>query len=126
MASRCPKTLLGAAVSGASIVALHYIGGSINPDLLFPMEDLIAATPTSDIPFEEIMPSAIPAAVGSYTPDFVKESLSSTFLTDNSWSLYALIALMIWAFFSSVLFSKGQRQGKQMPQSVHVVLLILI
>ncbi|KAL8858932.1 MAG: hypothetical protein Q9178_004611 [Gyalolechia marmorata] len=56
------------------------------------------------------MPSAIPAAVGSYTPDFVKESISSTFLTDHDWSLYALIALMIWAFFSSLLFRNGQRQ----------------
>ncbi|KAL8930002.1 MAG: hypothetical protein Q9172_000234 [Xanthocarpia lactea] len=110
MASRCPKTLLGAAVSGASIMVLHYIGGSINPDLLFHVEDLIAATPTSDIAFEEIMPSAIPAAVGSYTPDFVKESMSSNFVTDHDWSLYALVALMIWAFFSSFLFPNGQRQ----------------
>ncbi|KAL8912119.1 MAG: hypothetical protein Q9171_002835 [Xanthocarpia ochracea] len=112
MASRCPKTLLGAAVSGASIVALHYIGGSINPDLLFHVEDLIAATPTSDITFEEIMPSAIPAAVGSCTPDFVKESLSSTFFTDHDWSLYAIVVLMIWALFSSLLSSNGQRQDK--------------
>ncbi|KAI4278378.1 MAG: hypothetical protein L6R38_005266 [Xanthoria sp. 2 TBL-2021] len=122
MAERCPKTLLGVAVSGLSSLALFYYGASIDQDLLSHIDTLLAATPTPIIPFEEILPSAVPTAVQSYIPGFLEESLSFDLLWGHDWSTYLLFVVIIWVVYDKL----RQRRRKQMQLSSYSYLLICV
>lgn len=101
MAERCPKTLLGVAVSGLSSLALFYYGVSIDQDLLYHVDTLLAATPAPMITLEEMMPAAIPSVIESYLPDFVTDFIYDLF-SGHNWSSCLSIVVLIYAVYSSL------------------------
>ncbi|KAI4251557.1 MAG: hypothetical protein L6R42_008335, partial [Xanthoria sp. 1 TBL-2021] len=101
MAERCPKALLGVAVSGLSSLAVFYYGVSIDQDLLYHVDTLLAATPAPTITLEEMMPAAIPSVIESYLPDFVTDFIYDLF-SGHNWSSCLSIVVLIYAVYSSL------------------------
>ncbi|KAI4245252.1 MAG: hypothetical protein L6R40_002609 [Gallowayella cf. fulva] len=106
---RHPRNLFGLAAGGfsaaVSYTVYHLLGARVDPEVLTQVENLIAELPTRTLPLEDVIPPSISALVEYYTPDVVKNAVSSNLLADHDWCLYALTGLVVWSTCSSVLAS---------------------
>ncbi|KAL8993823.1 MAG: hypothetical protein Q9169_006051, partial [Polycauliona sp. 2 TL-2023] len=98
MANRCPKTMVGLAVSSVSAATIWMYGIGVHPEVIVQIEDIIAATPTTSL-IEDILPS--PAAFNSLLPDGATDFLDHL-PSGRYWAEFTLCAILAGSFYKNL------------------------
>ncbi|KAL9025014.1 MAG: hypothetical protein Q9180_007751, partial [Flavoplaca navasiana] len=87
---RCPNTIFESVLSGPSAAGFYFYVISVNLQALLHVVDLVAATPSPTLSFDQVSKSAIPTIGEAYLPGALMDYIDNL-ISRRNWSMCRLL-----------------------------------